>query len=518
MTLVGWCPAGRTVAEMLAMYPGTTAVRIFVGAGKPLPTWDGPVLGPIPAGVMVHVSFKTWDVPAVERWLTAMPAEHAPIILTYAHEPEQGTAAGDPTVEQFRTRWAELVAALADHPRRPDVLLVPVYTRYWWQAHANDLRWLVPMVDAYGWDVYNDGPTYRTPDDLLTIPRDIAKRTGLPYLIAELGGVRLASDKDGAGRAKWMRDMVAAAATDGAWTVCWFHKGNSDLAPVLTAAVTDPALERQTWQQLTQEASVAWSRGQQWRIVGSLERLNEQIRAAYPKAVPPATPAASWGAIADSAHSSTSDHYPHFYSALGKTAVVCARDFPHAPSLGLDAHALADQLRASRDSRIGYIISNGRITGPSHGWQWDKYSGSDPHDTHIHVSTVHTAAADDTRDWHIGEDDIMATLDDLRTVVRDELREALPFQSAGIATANPTVKAISARQLLEYAWSDARQANSGVAALRAAVAEMAGRDLVDEQAIVTGILAGLPAERIAAAIPQDLAKQVADELATRLQG
>lgn len=40
---------------------------------------------------------------------------------------------------------------------------------------------------------------------------------------------------------------------------------------------------------------------------------------------------------------------------------------------------------------------------------------------------------------------------------------------------------------------------------------------VDEDAIVTGVLAGLPPERIAAAIPAELASQVAAELATRLE-
>lgn len=149
---------------------------------------------------------------------------------------------------------------------------------------------------------------------------------------------------------------------------------------------------------------MTWSKGQPWRVVRSLDRLNVQVRAAYPRAVPPATPVTSWGAIADDAHNSGSDHYPHYYSALGSTAVVCARDFPHAPALGLDAHALADRLRLSRDPRIGYIISNRRITGPNHSWRWDPYDEEDPHDTHIHVSTVHTAAADDARDWQIGDD------------------------------------------------------------------------------------------------------------------
>lgn len=50
----------------------------------------------------------------------------------------------------------------------------------------------------------------------------------------------------------------------------------------------------------------------------------------------------------------------------------------------------------------------------------------------------------------------------------------------------------------------------------ALVAQLAGRDLVDEPAIVAGVLAGLDPAAIAAAIPLDLAERVADELAARL--
>ena len=45
---------------------------------------------------------------------------------------------------------------------------------------------------------------------------------------------------------------------------------------------------------------------------------------------------------------------------------------------------------------------------------------------------------------------------------------------------------------------------------------MSGSDFTDEQAIVAGVLAGLTPEKIAAAIPPTIAKQVADELARRL--
>jgi len=155
-----------------------------------------------------------------------------------------------------------------------------------------------------------------------------------------------------------------------------------------------------------------WTKGQPWRVADALQKLNEQVRAYAPRSVPPATPVTAWGSIADDEHSSSSDHYPHFYSALGTIAVVCARDFPHAPALGLDGGVVTEALRISRDSRIGYLIFNRRITGPNHGWRWEDYDGSDPHDTHFHVSSVHTAAADDTRPWALpgatpnGDDDM----------------------------------------------------------------------------------------------------------------
>ncbi|MFC5927650.1 hypothetical protein [Micromonospora vulcania] len=53
-------------------------------------------------------------------------------------------------------------------------------------------------------------------------------------------------------------------------------------------------------------------------------------------------------------------------------------------------------------------------------------------------------------------------------------------------------------------------------ALQAALTVFSGRDFTDEPAVVQGVLSGLTPEKIAAAIPPTLAKQVADELARRL--
>jgi len=49
---------------------------------------------------------------------------------------------------------------------------------------------------------------------------------------------------------------------------------------------------------------------------------------------------------------------------------------------------LADQIRlcAKSDKRISYIIFNGKIASARMGFRWRKYSGSNPHDHHCHIS------------------------------------------------------------------------------------------------------------------------------------
>ena len=55
-----------------------------------------------------------------------------------------------------------------------------------------------------------------------------------------------------------------------------------------------------------------------------------------------------------------------------------------------------------------------------------------------------------------------------------------------------------------------------VSALQTAMTALTSRDFTDEPAIVQGVLTSLTPEKIAAAIPPTMAKQVADELARRL--
>ncbi len=95
------------------------------------------------------------------------------------------------------------------------------------------------------------------------------------------------------------------------------------------------------------------------------------------------------GWIADARHvaAGKSDHIPCIDSQTVR-AIDVDRDVSGKakPDLMPD---IADQIRlcAKRgDNRISYIIFNGRIASPRLGWRWRKYSGSNPHKHHCHIS------------------------------------------------------------------------------------------------------------------------------------
>lgn len=138
-----------------------------------------------------------------------------------------------------------------------------------------------------------------------------------------------------------------------------------------------------------------------WRVARSLLTLRDQVNAAHPKRDKGAD-----GTIGDARHAaSISDHNPD------RAGVVRALDLDHDPAGSsstdkLDAHALADILVASRDPRLKYVISRGRIARsyPKNGrpaFTWQTYTGEDPHTSHIHVSVVSTSLADSARPWTI---------------------------------------------------------------------------------------------------------------------
>jgi hypothetical protein len=111
-----------------------------------------------------------------------------------------------------------------------------------------------------------------------------------------------------------------------------------------------------------------------WRLAGSLVVLRNQIDAMAPN-----RSRASDGTIGDASHSSRcSRHNPN------GADVVTALDITHDPAGGCDIHAIADQIRRSPHPELSYLISAGRIAGRTTGWAWHRYTGSNPHNVHVH--------------------------------------------------------------------------------------------------------------------------------------
>ena len=91
------------------------------------------------------------------------------------------------------------------------------------------------------------------------------------------------------------------------------------------------------------------------------------------------------GWIGDSRHAATkSDHNPAAPSGVVRAIDVDA-DLGGAAN---NAHYLANQLRVlgKTDKRISYVIFNRKIASRILFWKWRKYSGIDPHTSHIHIS------------------------------------------------------------------------------------------------------------------------------------
>ena len=128
-----------------------------------------------------------------------------------------------------------------------------------------------------------------------------------------------------------------------------------------------------------------------WRLARGRHKLRSQVNAKYPN-----RSRSSDGTIGDRAHASrASDHNP-------SGGIVHALDLTHSPDKGFDVHALMERLRASRDARISYLISNKRIySSTKQPWVWRRYTGSNPHSKHAHVSIRRNPHADNTKDWAV---------------------------------------------------------------------------------------------------------------------
>lgn len=79
-----------------------------------------------------------------------------------------------------------------------------------------------------------------------------------------------------------------------------------------------------------------------------------------------------------------------------------AFDLTHDPVNGVNCEIEAERLRlrclGGVETRATEIIWNRRIATRARGWEWRPYSGSNPHDKHMHVSIDETRR-NDTSPW-----------------------------------------------------------------------------------------------------------------------
>ena len=92
------------------------------------------------------------------------------------------------------------------------------------------------------------------------------------------------------------------------------------------------------------------------------------------------------GWIGDTRHAAAkSDHNP---DANGWVfAIDVDRDLSSKAKPDLMPY-VADQIRlcARKDKRIKYVIFNGRIASAKSLWRWRRYTGTNPHTKHCHIS------------------------------------------------------------------------------------------------------------------------------------
>lgn len=114
------------------------------------------------------------------------------------------------------------------------------------------------------------------------------------------------------------------------------------------------------------------------------QQLREQVDDSYPD-----RDRTSDGWIGDARHSHLkSDHNPDKSAEYVVRAIDIDRDLTRKSKPDLMPY-LADQIRLcakSGDSRIKYIIFDGRIASSKRRWAWRTYTGSNSHKHHIHIS------------------------------------------------------------------------------------------------------------------------------------
>ena len=206
------------------------------------------------------------------------------------------------------------------------------------------------------------------------------------------------------------------------------------------------------------------------------------------------------GTVARKEHdagSPKSEHRPTPHQGAG---VVRAIDVTASTEIG---DRITEALRLSRDPRIMYVIWNRRKFDPPK-WEWRRYKGTNPHETHFHVSTL--AAEDDNADpWSLGGhmplDDADKKL--ITEIVRTELAAALGPEANWTSVDGKPRRGY--RTMIDSAWWPKTEGSAPVELL----IDAAQPKEVDPAAIAEAVLASLKPE-LATAIAEEVARKLGE--------
>jgi hypothetical protein len=143
-----------------------------------------------------------------------------------------------------------------------------------------------------------------------------------------------------------------------------------------------------------------------YRLAHALDQLRSQIDAHSPN-----RSKLSDGWIGDAGHKTRdSDHNPWLHAPGSREGIVTAIDITHDPGHGVYAGEIAEQIIASQDPRLKYLIWNSRIVAGGDGpkpWRWRKYGGINHHNKHVHISVEdRDGLFDQTQPWALDLSDL----------------------------------------------------------------------------------------------------------------
>lgn len=265
-----------------------------------------------------------------------------------------------------------------------------------------------------------------------------------------------------------------------------------------------------------------------WILVPCLVALRDEFNE-----VAPGRDKGADGSIGDSNHTSASDHTPDEDSDVLRGHDADSKNEVHAldidssgpwPAAGWFDRTIRELVAREKQEyesptavgRLKYVIWNRQIASRSWGWTWRPYTLADPHTNHAHFSARYDSGPEaDTRPWGVAEEDDVTKPEFLAWITewaksaagREALAVAV-LSTDGVVPAPPDSK--NPDGSVNTHWAGASYLRQTYMAAIAARGYSA-----DARALVAKLQEMDPGD-VAAAIPAEMARQVADLLAARL--